>query len=106
MCHITGRLSTLARGVGDPMVAVYCRCFVAAAGAKVAPRESAHAVASLQDYLFSLQEVQQGKLDAYFRTNRLGMPEYLHLQTPAVEWLLGIAGPGAPRVSEGEPTDC
>ncbi|CAM9977898.1 unnamed protein product [Sphacelaria rigidula] len=51
----TGRLSTLVRGVGDPMVAVYCRCFIAAAGHKIAPLETAHAASSLQDYLFSLQ---------------------------------------------------
>eukprot|EP00903_Cladosiphon_okamuranus_P009715 g9240.t1 len=95
--QILGRLSTLVRGVGDPMVAVYCRCFIAAAGAKIAPRETAHAVASLQDYLFSLQEVQHGKLDLYLRTSRLGKAEYLHLQAPAVDWLLGIVGPGAPR---------
>ena len=40
------------------------------------------------------------KLDGFLRANRLGLPEYLHLHTPAVDWLLGIAGPGAPRVSE------
>lgn len=51
----SGRLSTLVRGVGDPMVAVYCRCFIAAAGSKIAPLETAHAASSLQDYLFSLQ---------------------------------------------------
>ncbi|CAM9838326.1 unnamed protein product, partial [Ectocarpus fasciculatus] len=96
--QILGRLSTLVRGVGNPMVAVYCRCFVAAAGAEVAPRESAHAVASLQDYLFSLQEVQQGKLEGYLRANRFGLPEYLHLHAPAIDWLLGVVGPGAPRV--------
>lgn len=80
------------------MVAVYCRCFIAAAGAKIAPKETAHAVASLQDYLFSLQEVQHGKMDLYLRTSRLGKAEYLHLQAPAVDWLLTIVGPGAPRV--------
>lgn len=37
------------------MVAVYCRCFIAAAGSKIAPLETAHAASSLQDYLFSLQ---------------------------------------------------
>ncbi|CAN0328030.1 unnamed protein product, partial [Hapterophycus canaliculatus] len=95
--QILGRLSTLVRGVGDPMVAVYCSCFISAAGAKIAPRENSHAVASLQDYLFSLQEVQQGKLDGFLRANRLGLPEYLHLHTPAADWLLGIVGPGAPR---------
>lgn len=87
------------------MVAVYCRCFVAAAGAKIALRETAHAVASLQDYLFSLQEVQHGKLDPYLRTNRLGKAEYLHLQAPAVDWLLGIVGPGASRVRAPGPVD-
>ncbi|CAN0463779.1 unnamed protein product, partial [Ectocarpus sp. 8 AP-2014] len=95
--QILGRLSTLVRGVGNPMVAVYCRCFVAAAGAEVAPRESAHAVASLQDYLFSLQEVQQGKLEGYLRANQFGLSEYLHLHAPAIDWLLGVVGPGAPR---------
>ncbi|CAM9315551.1 unnamed protein product, partial [Ectocarpus sp. 6 AP-2014] len=95
--QILGRLSTLVRGVGSPMVAVYCRCFVAAAGAEVAPRESAHAVASLQDYLFSLQEVQQGKLEGHLRANQFDLSEYLHLHAPAIDWLLGVVGPGAPR---------
>ncbi|CAN0286445.1 unnamed protein product, partial [Ectocarpus sp. 12 AP-2014] len=95
--QILGRLSTLVRGVGNPTVAVYCRCFVAAAGAEVAPRESAHAVASLQDYLFSLQEVQQGKLEGYLRSNQFDLSEYLHLHAPAIDWLLGVVGPGAPR---------
>lgn len=36
-------------------MAVYCRCFIAAAGTKIAPLETAHAAASLQDYLFSFQ---------------------------------------------------
>lgn len=53
--HHLGRLSTLVRGVGDPTVAVYCRCFVAAAGAKVAPWETDHLAGSVQDYLFRLQ---------------------------------------------------
>lgn len=84
------------------MVAVYCRCFVAAAGAKIAPKETAHAVASLQDYLFSLQEVRHGKMDLYLRTSRLGKAEYLHLQAPAVDWLFAVVGPGAPRVRRVE----
>lgn len=63
-----GRLSTLVRGVGDPMVAVYCRCFIAAAGAKIAPRETAHAVASLQDYLFSLQARMVTRADVTYNS--------------------------------------
>lgn len=42
-----------------------------------------------------------GKLSGFLRSSGVGMSDYLHLHAPAADWLLGIVGPTAPRVSDG-----
>ena len=45
-----------------------------------------------------VQQQGKGKLAGYLRANGMGVSDYLRLHTPAVEWLLDIVSPGAPRV--------
>ncbi|CAM9265702.1 unnamed protein product, partial [Discosporangium mesarthrocarpum] len=96
--QILGRLCTVMRGLGDIMLALYSRCYLAVVGVRVCPGSQAiHAATSLQDYLFSFEELREGKAGAYMVAHGLGISEYVHLQVPAIDWLLRCASQGTSR---------
>ncbi len=95
--QILARLGSIIRGVGDPLVAVYARCYLARGGASVQPQLKSYAVTMLYDYLFSFQEFRQAKFASITEKLKLSEADYLHLHAPAVEWLLKCIGQNASR---------
>ena len=85
---ILARLGSVARGIGDPLVALYARCYLARAGGDVAPRHAAYCVTIFHDYLFCFQEIRTLKFQTHLRKLHLTEQQYLRLTEPAVQWLL------------------
>ena len=53
-----------------------------------------YALEVLSDYLFTFQEFSTDKMRAKLSGVGLSLGDYLHLQSPAVEWLTKAAGQG------------
>lgn len=77
------------RGVGEPMVALYTRVYLALCGSELLPPSDKTAVlSSLFDYFFSYNQFQINKLENWLQTNNMTQEDYLALHSPAVEWLM------------------
>jgi hypothetical protein len=55
---ILSRLGKIIRGIGDPMVAIYARTYLARAGAKVLPEKKDYATDMFYDYLYTFRELK------------------------------------------------
>lgn len=77
------------RGVGEPMVALYTRVYLALCGSELLPPNDKTAVlSSIFDYFFTFNQFQLQKLEKWLQTNNMTQQEYLGLHSPAVEWLM------------------
>ncbi|TMW69183.1 hypothetical protein Poli38472_001339 [Pythium oligandrum] len=90
--QIVARLASMIKGVGEPMVALYTRLYLALASTElVNPGEKAAVLTSLYDYFFAFQQYQLNKLDQYLTSQQLTHEAYLALHSPAIEWLMKCA---------------
>lgn len=59
------RLTTLCRGIGDPLVSSYARAYLCRVGIDVAPESRKHLIPTFTDYLKTLSQVQ-GQHPSFF----------------------------------------
>ncbi|KAL3663235.1 hypothetical protein V7S43_011644 [Phytophthora oleae] len=102
--QIVARLSNMIKGVGEPMVALYARLYLALTSSELlgatSPTEQTIAVSSsLFDYFYAFNWFRQNKLEHWLLTHKMEFDEYLALHSPAVEWLVKCAAPGASQVT-------
>ena len=86
------RIGSLIRGLGDPLVSLYCRLYLVVTGLEVAPEVTLHTTGMLQDILFSCQMLQQQNHLNNLKKWKLTEAEYSHLMSPAIEYLLALVG--------------
>ncbi|EEY62982.1 uncharacterized protein PITG_14602 [Phytophthora infestans T30-4] len=102
--QIVARLSNMIKGVGEPMVALYARLYLALTSSELlgttSPAEQTIVVnSSLFDYFYAFNWFRQKKLEHWLLTHKMEYDEYLALHSPAVEWLVKCAAPGASQDS-------
>ena len=96
------RLSQSIRGIGDPLVAVYARWYLA--------RQAAHLVhdsaqlretlfSTVTDFLYTFHEIasETGERSKQLLASGISFPLYLRLLSPAVGWIMAQVGAGAPK---------
>ncbi|KAG7392842.1 hypothetical protein PHYPSEUDO_014329 [Phytophthora pseudosyringae] len=98
--QIVARLSNMIKGVGEPMVALYARLYLALTSSDLlgttSPAEQTLVVSSsLFDYFYAFNWFRQNKLEHWLLTHKMEHDDYLALHSPAVEWLIRCAAPGA-----------
>jgi hypothetical protein len=91
---IVSRLSHIIRGIGDPMVALYCRVYLARVARKQRVPRPDPIISSLDDYLFTFREFKQEKVQRLARDSGVSFAEYLSLHSYGVEMLLHFADEG------------
>ncbi|XP_059139678.1 VPS35 endosomal protein-sorting factor-like [Physella acuta] len=82
------RLSLMARGIGDPLVAVYARCYLCRVGILVAPKFRDHIPVCFEDFITTFPQVQGDIVQNIMAMQKLEMPQYLTLFSPALDWIL------------------
>jgi len=84
------RLAAMARGIGDPLVAAYARCYLCRVGVIVAPSIRDHLMPCFDDLLLTLtDQIGTEAVRNALSTQRTSVPHYLLLYAPALDWLLG-----------------
>uniref|UniRef100_A0A8C4Q4W9 VPS35 endosomal protein-sorting factor-like n=1 Tax=Eptatretus burgeri TaxID=7764 RepID=A0A8C4Q4W9_EPTBU len=94
------RLANIARGIGDPLVAVYARAYLCRVGVEGAPHLRELLTQNFFDFLLTMKQLHVDSVQNLLALQGLDMSTYLTLYSPAIDWILQCV---AYRTSEVRP---
>ncbi|XP_026132836.1 UPF0505 protein C16orf62 homolog [Carassius auratus] len=86
----------MVRGIGDPLVAVFARTYLCRVGMEVAPHLKDSLNKNFFDLLASLRQVHGESVQNQLVQQRVEIPIYLTLYSPAIQWILQCVAYRAP----------
>lgn len=91
------RLTRMIRGIGDPLVAFYARCYLCRVGISVtSPTENKdYLLENFYDYLTSYNQLFGNAVKTELCSQRITLSAYLTLYTPALDFILQAIAAGA-----------
>jgi hypothetical protein len=90
------RLVSMVRGIGDPLVAAYSRCYLCRVGVLVAPTIRDHLMPCFDDLLTTFtSQAGTDTVQNALAIQRTDVPHYLVLYAPALDWILHCIAHGA-----------
>jgi hypothetical protein len=97
--NILNRIANIIRGVGDPLVAVWVRVYLARVGKRTLPDDPSFVKSALFDYLFSWSQFLDTAPGVKTMLSNKGLTyeEYLRLHEPAISWLCQCAAETASK---------
>uniref|UniRef100_A0A8C4Q800 VPS35 endosomal protein-sorting factor-like n=1 Tax=Eptatretus burgeri TaxID=7764 RepID=A0A8C4Q800_EPTBU len=82
------RLANIARGIGDPLVAVYARAYLCRVGVEGAPHLRELLTQNFFDFLLTMKQLHVDSVQNLLALQGLDMSTYLTLYSPAIDWIL------------------
>lgn len=92
--RVVSRLALCVRGIGDPMVALFTRVYIASMAHRVIPDNAQPILSMLDDYLFTCREFKMEKVRKLALDNGTTMGKYVKLHMYGVDQLLRFASAG------------
>ncbi|CAH2073937.1 unnamed protein product, partial [Iphiclides podalirius] len=83
------RLTTMIRGIGNPLVAIYLRVYLCIVASKLLGKQSEQFFhQNLREFLDEYQQIFHPMMKKKYETQLLTLDQYLNLYEPAVNWLM------------------
>ncbi|KAK7873878.1 hypothetical protein R5R35_005739 [Gryllus longicercus] len=91
------RLTRMTRGIGDPLVAVYARCYLCRVGMTVATADREYIKENFYDFLATYHQLFTPTIRSELTKLKVDLSTYLTLYTPALDWILHGVATNAPE---------
>ncbi|XP_068081598.1 VPS35 endosomal protein-sorting factor-like isoform X2 [Anabrus simplex] len=91
------RLTRMIRGIGDPLVAVYARCYLCRVGMTVATANREYVKENFYDFLSTYNQLFTPTVRSELSRMKIDLSAYLTLYTPALDWILQGVAANAPE---------
>ncbi|KAH9630692.1 hypothetical protein HF086_003983 [Spodoptera exigua] len=83
------RLTTMIRGIGNPLVAIYLRVYLCHTASKLLGKDSeGYFYENLKEFIEEYQQIFLTSMRKKYETQLLTQDKYLNLFVPALDWLL------------------
>lgn len=89
-CAVLKRTTKMIRGIGDPLVAVYARCYLCRVGLALKITDLDFVKENFYDFLYTYQHLFSTSVKADLLKQNLCLHSYLNLYTPALDWILQV----------------
>ncbi|XP_001604914.2 VPS35 endosomal protein sorting factor-like [Nasonia vitripennis] len=84
------RLTRMIRGIGDPLVAVYARCYLCRVGFALKTSDLDFVKENFYDFLYAYKQLFSTSVKGDLLKQNLCLHSYLNLYTPALDWILQV----------------
>ena len=92
------RIAKEIRGIGDPLIANYARCYLARKGFELIPDEKEYLMILFDDFVYTQQQMEEEHFTKFLNKVGINKGQYFDLLAPALDWILEVLGKDA-----GEP---
>ena len=92
------RLTHMIRGIGDPLVAVYARCYLCRIGQSITNNKNKEFIKeNFYDFLACYKQIMNQNVREELYRQNVDLSIYLTLYTPALDWILQGVANNAPE---------